>query len=167
MRLVGLIVPTVLAVLCGCSAAPPPGVPVTSSSGGVRQLAGEWHGDFWSSQTGRHGRIWFQLGAGADTATGQVLMYLRTPDQAVWRSTGPPAATANPVQTQWLSLRFVDVEGGSVSGAMDTYTDPQCDCAVRTTFIGRLDGKRLEGTYTTRGIAREYESGGHWSAERK
>src|SRR5258706_13401381 len=90
MRLVGLIVPTVLAVLCGCSAAPPPGVPVTSSRGGVRQPAGERHGDFWSSQTGRHGRTWFQLGTAADTATGQVAMYLRTPAQPVGRRTGRP-----------------------------------------------------------------------------
>ena len=34
-------------------------------------------------------------------------------------------------------------------------------------FLGRLEGTRFEGTYTTRGTAREYQSGGRWSAQRK
>ena len=167
MGVTGLFVTMLLGLMCGCAAAPPPAVPVTSASGGVRQLAGEWRGDFWSSQTGRHGKIWFHLAAGSDSATGQVLMYLSTPAQAVWRSTGPAAATTRPSEDQWLSIRFVDVESGSLSGDIEPYTDPMCSCQVLTSFLGRLNGKALEGTYTTRGTARVYESGGHWSAERK
>jgi hypothetical protein len=167
MRATSLMVPMALTALCSCSAAPPPGIPVTSASGGVRQLAGEWRGDFWSSETGRHGKIWFHMATGSDSATGQVLMYMSKPSQAVWRSTGTPAETAHPDETQWLSLRFVDVEGGSLSGEIEPYTDPLCSCQVRTSFLGRLEGTRFEGTYTTRGTAREYQSGGRWSAQRK
>jgi hypothetical protein len=156
-----------LGLLSGCAASRPPAVPVSSASGGIRQLDGEWQGDFWSSQTGRHGRIWFKMAAGADSATGQVLMFLRTPSQAVWRGAGSPGETKRPAETEWLTIRFVEVEGGSVSGEIEPYTDPLCSCLVRTSFLGRLEGRKLDGTYTSRAVAREYQSGGHWSAQRK
>jgi hypothetical protein len=140
---------------------------VTSAAGDARLLAGKWQGDFWSSQTGRHGKISFQMAAGSDSATGQVLMYFRSPAQAIWTGDATSLATRRPAELQWLSIRFVDVEGGALSGEIAPYTDPICSCLVRTTFIGRLDRNRLDGTYTSRGIAREYESSGRWSAERK
>jgi hypothetical protein len=167
MRVAASIVPLMLGLLSGCAASHTPAVPVSSAGGGTRQLDGEWQGDFWSSQTGRHGRIWFRMAAGADSATGQVLMFLRSPSQAVWRGTGAPGETRRPSETEWLSIRFVDVESDSVSGAIEPYTDPLCSCLVRTTFLGRFDGRHLEGTYTSRALAREYESGGRWSAQRK
>ena len=41
------------------------------------------------------------------------------------------------------------VEGGAVQGTMDPYHDPQCDCQVNTTFVGRISGDTIEGTFTT------------------
>ena len=32
---------------------------------------------------------------------------------------------------------------------MDPYTDPACDCEVETTFVGRVAGDTIEGTFTT------------------
>src|SRR6266850_630893 len=124
MRITTLLVPMSLAVVCGCTPAPPPAIPVTSAAGDTRLLAGKWQGDFWSSQTGRHGKISFQMAAGSDSATSQVLMYFRSPAQAIWTGDATSLATKRPAELQWLSIRFVDVEGGALSGEIAPYTDP-------------------------------------------
>jgi len=69
----------------------------------------------------------------------------------------------------WLVRYFGSAlhSAGLLSGEIEPYTDPLCSCLVRTSFLGRLEGTRFEGTYTTRGTAREYQSGGRWSAQRK
>src|SRR6266487_3291139 len=127
-----------LALLAGCVVSPPAAIPVTSPGHDVQRLAGDWQGDFSSTETGRHGIISFHLDAGADSAQGQVLMYLRQPSEPIWKGVGPTPGANPPEQTQWLSIRFVDVEGGSVSGAIEPYTDPVCDCSVVTTFLGKM-----------------------------
>ena len=167
MKITTLLVPMFLTLACSCAPVLTPAVPVTSRTGDARLLAGTWQGDFWSSQTGRHGRISFEMAAGTDSARGQILMYFRDPSQAIWSGDVTSQATRRPAEREWLSIRFVDVEGGTLNGVMEPYTDPLCACLVHTSFIGRLDRNRLEGTYTSRGIGREYESGGRWSAERK
>jgi hypothetical protein len=38
---------------------------------------------------------------------------------------------------QELTIRFVAVEGGEVTGELDPYRDPDCDCRAYTRFRGR------------------------------
>jgi len=47
-------------------------------------------------------------------------------------------------------MNFVRVTDGQVSGVLAPYTDPTCNCSLHTTFIGRLTGDTLAGTYTSR-----------------
>lgn len=123
-----------------------------------------------SHETGRQGDIYFRLDAGADSAFGDVLMNAGPPIRDPWSPNFRPANVTPPGTIpipRWLSIRWVKVENGYVSGRIERYTDPLCNCDVRTTFLGRLRGNRIEGGYTTRGIGRSYESGGRFSVHRR
>jgi len=53
-----------------------------------------------------------------------------------------------------------------VSGVLDAYRDPQCDCAVETTFTGTVNGDTIDGTYTTRGTQANAPQTGTWRVKR-
>jgi hypothetical protein len=137
---------------------------VTGAPGDVHALAGEWRGDYASDETGRSGNIIFGLAAGSDTAFGDVLMI---PD-----GYGEAPRDGDSALDRWrqspdvLSIRFVQVGGGIVRGALDPYEDPECRCQVTTVFEGRLSGDTIEGTFWTRpeqgGPARQ----GRWRVAR-
>jgi hypothetical protein len=134
-----------LATLGACGGSPAP-VPLVGQPAEVSQLAGEWYGEYSSAESGRNGSIVFKLTAGSDTATGDVVMTPRMPAQSV---TGqPPVGQQVPV-AQALTIRFVRVAAGEVSGALAPYTDPTCGCTLHTTFVGRLRADTLQGTYTS------------------
>jgi hypothetical protein len=83
----------------------------------------------------------FQLAAGADSATGDVLMFPRavpSGDQATVRQPLP----------QSLAIRFVRADNNKVSGVLSPYTDPDCQCRADTVFEGELSGDVIEGKYT-------------------
>jgi hypothetical protein len=74
---------------------------------------------------------------------------------------GPAPAGAS----QLLAIRFVRVEGGKVSGTLDAYWDPDCNCEVTTTFVGAVRGDPIEGTFSSeRKAGRVF---GTWKATRK
>ena len=130
---------------CGGSQAP---VPMVGQEADVSQLAGEWFGEYSSVESGRSGSITFKLIAGSDTATGDVIM---SPRYNARPQTGEvqPTGRATPGTIQALSINFVRVTGGQVSGSLAPYTDPTCGCTLRTTFVGRLRADTLAGTYTS------------------
>ena len=125
-------------------ASKPPGIAVTSSDFDLNPLLGEWHGQYQGSETGRSGTIAFTLRAGEANASGNVVMI-------------PNAANTSTVTTgqggalrQVLTIHFVRKEGGSVTGTLDPYGDPECGCQANTTFQGTFtDARTIEGTYTT------------------
>src|SRR6266487_6635879 len=102
-----------LALLAGCVVSPPAAIPVTSPGHDVQRLAGDWQGDFSSTETGRHGIISFHLDAGADSAQGQVLMYLRQPSEPIWKASARRRA---PIPRSGPS--------GSRSGSSTSRADP-------------------------------------------
>lgn len=141
-------VAALVALLTACGGPQPP-VPVVGPAADVSQLAGEWDGEYSSAETGRSGSILFRLTAGTDSATGDVVM------SPQWRprlepGQMQPAGPNPPSAIQTLTINFVRVAGGQVSGSLAPYTDPSCDCPLHTTFVGRLRGDTLEGTYTSR-----------------
>jgi len=86
-------------------------------------------------------------------------------------SGGAPAATgADMAGTSMqnvprpLTIRFVRIAAGRVSGAIAPYTDPDCQCMVSTTFDGTLNGDRIEGTYRTTGSS--LQTTGRWQVRR-
>jgi hypothetical protein len=119
-------------------------IAVTSSDFDLNPLLGEWHGEYKGSETGRSGTIAFTLRAGEANASGNVVM--------IPQSAGINAAAVDPSQAgrQVLTIHFVRKEGGSVTGTLDPYSDPECRCQVNTTFQGTFtDARTIEGTYTT------------------
>jgi hypothetical protein len=65
-----------------------------------------------------------------------------------------------------LSIAFVRISGGDVTGTLDPYTDPECQCTVQTTFTGKLRGNTIEGTFVTRGPSAR-EQAGRWKVTRR
>lgn len=121
-----------------------PRIAVTSSDFDLNPLLGEWHGQYKGSETGRSGTIAFTLRAGEANASGNVVMI---PQSA---GNDPAVDPSQAAGRQVLTIHFVRKEGGSVTGTLDPYADPECSCQVNTTFQGTFtDARTIEGTYTT------------------
>jgi hypothetical protein len=160
-----LFVVLIAAVGAACSTAPGP-VPVVADQAELQQLAGEWYGDYESPVVDRRGTIIFKLEAGRDTANGDVTMVPRGWTRPLGPVEQPAAAAHDAPIPEVLQIRFVRVEYGVVSGTLEPYKDPDCGCAVYTTFTGRLMGDSIEGTFTSRpGHGPAYE--GTWRVQRK
>jgi len=161
------ILSTLLAVAlgaCGASRAP---VPLVGSSSDVSALAGEWAGDYSSAQSGRSGSISFTLRATDDSAFGDVVMVPTAWGRPLvpWRDQSVSAGNQSP-QSTVLTIRFVRVEQGHVSGTLDPYADPQTGARLLTTFAGQLNGKTIEGTYTTTLPSGETQTG-RWTVQKR
>lgn len=139
-----LLASAALAAACA-SSNPAPEVPVQGSD--LSALSGRWVGEYSSTETGRTGSIVFELRSGDKVARGDVLMKPKVETQ-----TGKSLPGTNDTlrtMPQMLNINFVSATGGVLRGTMDPYTDPTCDCQVQTTFVGRLSGDTIEGTFTT------------------
>ena len=153
---------TVPLLSCGGSQTP---VPVVGLEADISQLAGEWYGEYSSVESGRNGSITFKLVAGTDSATGEVIMTPRSLNRTGGGNM-QPGPTMQPTP-QPLSIRFVRVSGGQVSGALDPYPDPNCGCTLHTTFVGRLQGDTLQGTYSSLHEQTRDVQKGRWRVVRK
>jgi hypothetical protein len=71
-------------------------------------------------------------------------------------------------ETRGLTIRFVRIAGDSVSGSLDPYAAPDCDCVLSTTFTGRVRANRIDGTFITLGGApRGTPLRGRWRVTRR
>ncbi len=162
--------PTLLTLLvlaltaCGASRAP---VPLVGASADVGALTGEWAGDYSSAESGRSGSISFTLRAAGDSAFGDVVMIPSAWGRPLvpWRGENATGANQQPASTV-LSIRFVRVEHGHVSGTLDPYADPQTGSRLLTTFSGELNGNQITGTYTTRLTSGGTQTG-RWTVQRR
>lgn len=155
-----------LPLLLACGANPAP-VAVEGAAGDLRAMQGEWSGEYGSDQTGRTGSIVFRLEAGADSATGDVVMIPRGSTAPLHPVHGREVAETELPGGQALSIRFVHVEGGQVEGELEPYHEPECDCALYTVFSGRIQGDSVTGTYRTRRTTDGRETGGWWRVVRR
>ena len=153
-------------VALGCASAPPAPVTVTGDPANVGALVGRWEGEYSSQSSGRSGSIVFTLAHVGDAARGDVVMI----DAASGRALEPFERAGMNVQpgvrSQVLTIRVVRVGDGTVSGVLDPYRDPVCNCPVQTTFTGRLDGNTIAGRFTTTGSPAVVQSG-TWQVKRK
>jgi hypothetical protein len=154
-------------LLAACAASHTP-VPLVGAANDISALTGEWLGDYQGNESGRSGTITFTLRAAGDSAFGEVVMVPSGFGHALVPWNGPGVAgTVSRTQTV-LTIRFVRVEAGHVSGTLDPYADPRTGERLLTTFDGQLskDRSTIAGTYTTR-----LESGnkqtGRWSVQRR
>jgi len=148
---------------CGASRAP---VPLVGASADVGALTGEWAGDYSSAESGRSGSISFTLRAAGDSAFGDVVMIPSAWGRPLvpWRGENATGANQQPASTV-LTIRFVRVEHGHVSGTLDPYADPQTGARLLTTFSGELNGNQITGTYTTR-LTGDTQTG-RWTVQRR
>ena len=159
---------SLVAVALACASKPTP-VTISGDPNDRASLAGKWSGEYQSPSTGRTGSIVFNLSASGDAANGDVVMIPRGYGKALMpfnQGTAAGAAMQNTNNSQVLTIKLVRVSGDTVSGVLDAYRDPQCDCPVETTFTGRLSGDTIEGTFTTRGTQANAPQTGTWRVKR-
>jgi hypothetical protein len=152
-----------------CASKPTP-ITVTGDSAARASLAGKWVGEYNSPATGRSGSIVFNLSPSGDAASGDVVMVPREYGKPLT----PYATTTTggvPIQnpgsaSQVLTIKLVRVAGDTVSGVLDAYRDPTCDCAVVTAFTGNVNGDTIDGTFTTRGSPTNTPQTGTWRVKR-
>jgi hypothetical protein len=153
--------------LTACSVQPAP-LPVRGSPDDLLLLAGEWTGSYEGKESGRSGKIYFELSAQADSANGSVLMEAATKPRIVgykalrgfWRE---PSATS----PNRLTISFVRAEGGGVHGTLNPYTDPDCGCTLHTTFLGHIEGDSITGTFKTLHLESGTSRKGTWEVTRQ
>lgn len=149
----------------GC-ASTPAAVPVQATSSEIAALAGHWEGEYSSAATGRLGSIVFDLVAGEDHAHGDVLMIPRGSTDPYRRARRPGEGGRGPAEaSRLLNVRFIRAEAGKLSGTLEPYWDPDCNCEVTTRFVGQVRGDTVEGTFTSERTAGRVF--GTWKATRK
>ena len=158
-----------LGALTACTAPPQATVPLVGPLRDVAALAGHWDGGYSSAQTGRTGSISFSLVSEADSAFGDVVMVPRgfgRPLQA-WTGATPTGPSVAPARATVLTISFVRVTEGRVSGTLKPYADPETGVQLFTTFDGRLDGDVIAGTFTTRSAGAPDSITGEWKVTRR
>lgn len=155
------------AALAGCAAYVPAPVTLTGAPDDLAALVGEWDGSYVYDGVGqRSGSILFRLAAVGDTARGDVLMTQPGVAPITLPSKGDPWPVDGPADPL-LSISFVSTARGSVTGALEPYTDPYCDCTVHTTFDGRIAGDVIEGTFVARRSDNAQPQRGRWKVDRR
>lgn len=144
----------------------PAAVPIEATPAEISTLAGHWEGEYSSPATGRLGSIVFDLTAGEDHAHGDVLMVPVGSTDPYRPSRRPGGDGPGPADAaRLLTIQFVRAENGELSGSLDPYWDPACNCEVTTRFVGHVRGDTVEGTFTSeRAAGRVF---GTWSAIRR
>ena len=146
MRIPAFVV--LLGLVAACSANPSP-VPVQASAADRDHLAGRWEGTYESQETGRSGSIVFNLDAGRDTASGDVVMVPAERDRRSYQTDRSLPRSPQMAPAEVIPIRFVRVRGDRVTGRLEAYRAPECDCQATTTFTGRREGDRISGTHVT------------------
>jgi hypothetical protein len=135
----------------GCTYLSPVNLDATPAD--LELLVGEWHGEYESVALNRGGTIDFKLESTGAQAHGDVLMVPSgsgQPYEPTYYGTEPPEQAPDPFRSRVLTIRFVRAYGGSISGDLDPYWDPDSNCEARSTFRGHLEVGKMEGTFTTR-----------------
>jgi hypothetical protein len=158
--------PSLFLLLAACATSQP-AVPVVGTARDVATLAGEWVGEYSSTESGRSGSISFTLRAAGDSAFGDVVMIPVGWGRplAPWRGESASTPTPRP-QAEVLTINFVRVEQGHVNGTLAPYADPQTGERLVTTFAGELSGNTITGTYTTRQPSGGTQTG-RWTVQRR
>jgi hypothetical protein len=158
-----LVFVALLGVGAACRYQPSP-VTLRGSPPEIAALAGEWGGEYSGAQSGRSGSISLRIAAGGDTAYGDVVMVSNTGQRPV-AAHGEREHLAHARSADVLRISFVRVAQGRVTGVLEPYVAPDCQCRVTTSFSGTIQGDVVEGTFTTRGSG-GLEQSGRWRVSR-
>jgi hypothetical protein len=150
-----------------CAGNPAP-VPVSASRADWEILAGHWRGTYSTASPSRRGVIDFTLSAADEQAAGDVLMIAdngRTPFRP-YPPGDPRLGPTNAPYTQVLTIRFVRAENNELSGTIASYWDPERSCQASATFLGRLQGRVIEGTFASICLEDVRQLRGQWRVTR-
>lgn len=161
-----ILAAAMLAGAVSCAYVSPP-VAVVGSQPDLRELAGEWWGQYRSEgPIERRGSIHFTLIAGEDHAHGDVLMTPAGSNRPYGRFAGEPGTRQMPATPETLSIRIVRVEDGAVRGDLEPYWDPDRETTATTTFRGSLREGTIAGTFITTFASGALEARGRWVVNR-
>jgi hypothetical protein len=147
-----------------CRSVPQAPVQLQGDTRSIASLAGSWTGEYWGGAGGRGGSLAFALRSGSDSLYGDVTMI--DPRGQTIRAADPSDVHSQHVRSpQQLRIDFVAVQADSVRGVLEPYVAPDCDCVVSTTFVGRVQGNRIAGTFVTRNTGRVLAQGS-WEMKR-
>jgi hypothetical protein len=162
-----LILPILLITLAtACKSIPSP-FPLAAQSTEIAAMAGAWEGEYFSPSTGRAGSIHITITAGKDTADGDVVMVPRGTTMPL-RPAEMSGGQLTRSLAEVLTIRFAQIDHGRVSGTLTTYRDPECGCAMYTTFTGRMtNDNTIEGTFVATSPDLRTPQRGNWKVTRK
>ena len=140
-------------------------VPLRGSPPEIAALAGEWSGEYGGAQSGRSGSIMLRITAGGDTAYGDVVMVAKTGQRSI-AAHDLREHQAHAQSADVLRVAFVRVGAGRVSGMLEPYVAPDCQCRVTTSFSGTVRDNVIEGTFVTRGGS-GLEQSGQWRVSKE
>src|SRR6266566_2530744 len=128
-----------LVALAACASKQTP-IQLQGEPAAIATLTGDWDGEYWSGgPSGRRGTLKFYIGAGTDSTFGDVTMV--TPmGESVQPVDQGPVHRAHTRLAQSLRIDFARVANGAVTGVLEPYIAPDCECEVTTTFTGTISG---------------------------
>ena len=154
---------SIVALVVGCASRPDP-VPISGNPAAIANLAGTWLGEYNGTESQRSGSITFTVSASGDSVFGDVVMMAGSNRTALVPAHSEAEHLRHVRSSQALRIDFVSVSGGGLTGTLEPYIAPDCNCQVSTTFTGRQAGNVIEGTFVTRGSS--VEQRGSWRATR-
>ena len=155
----------VLFFLIACGSSEPAPVQVIGGAEDLAPLTGEWTGTYDSRVSGRTGSITFHLTENPKGAHGDVLLvprheFVRNEDHHQLR----PSFSSSAI----LSIEFVRVAAGEISGKIAPYPDPDhAGRLLETHFAGHVEGEWIEGTFVTYSDHGNSPLRGTWRVHRK
>lgn len=154
-------------LLLSCGTSEPGPVQVIGVPEDLVPITGEWTGTYDSSATGRSGSITFHLTENPKGAHGDVLM---VPKHEVIRGNEDPRRQDEPPfpGPSVLTIEFVRIAAGEISGRIAPYPDPEvAGATLETHFAGHVDGEWIEGTFVTYSDHGVSPRRGTWRVHRK
>ena len=141
------LIATAILFLMSCASSEPGPVQVIGGPEDLATLTGEWTGTY-ESVTGRTGSITFHLTENPEGAHGDVLMVPK--HELVYDSERHHQGMISSSGASVLSIEFVRISAGEISGRIAPYPDPEePEATLETHFTGRVDGEWIEGTFVT------------------
>ena len=158
------VIGSLVLLLLACRSTPSTPVRLQGEPSAITGLAGTWTGEYWNGAGGRGGSLGFALRSGTDSLYGDVTML--DPRGQQLRAADPmDVHRAHVHSATQLRIDLVMAQGDSVRGVLEPYISPDCECAVSTTFFGRVSGNRIDGRFETRNGGR-VRAEGRWELKR-
>jgi hypothetical protein len=165
LNLIRIMIISIL-LIGGCQTAKKT-VNIYGESVDLKLLEGEWKGEYSSEDTGRSGTIEFLLMAEEKKAFGDVLMIPRSAKEPYHPVGYRDKIKLDPNFPEFLTINFVEIEGGKVMGELAPYWDPEMRRRMSTSFEGVLHGDTIEGTFESRIDQSPIYFTGQWKVFRK